>query len=115
VSTNYSVSEHIYQPAAILFNKGAYDKWPAEVKAGLAKANEAVLGKLRKDVRAMTPILLDNLGASGVKVNVLSAAERAPFQKLAEQARKDYLKGASKSENALYVKIQDALKKKRGQ
>ncbi len=114
VSTHYSVSEHIYQPAAIMFNKVAFDTWPAEVKAALAKANDAVVVSLRRDVRAMTPLLLDNLTASGVTVNVLSAAERAPFQALAKDARSSYIKGASTGEKELYKKITDALAKRRG-
>lgn len=114
VSTHYSVSEHIYQPVAIVFHKGTWDAYPKEIQDALRKAGEAVVAKLRAEVRAMTPILLENLGAAGVKVNTLSAAERAPFQKLAETARADYIKSASKSEKALYAKIVEALKKKRG-
>ena len=113
VSTNFSVSEHIYQPAAIVFHKGTWDSFPPEVKAAFNKAGDAVVKKLRADVRAMTPILLENLGTAGVKVNTLSAAEREPFKKLAAQARADYVKKATKNEQALYKKINDALDKKR--
>lgn len=110
VSTHYSVSNHIYQPAAIVFHKPSYDTWPQPVKDAIQKASGAILAKLRSQVRAMTPILLDNLKASGVQVNVVDDAGKAEFQKLAETARADYLKGAGKGEKALATKIEAALK-----
>ena len=108
-STNYSITNHIYQPAAIVYNKEAYDKWPAEVRDALKLAAVSVEDDLRKKVRAMNPILLKNLEELGVKVNVLTEAEKLPFAKIGEKARADYMKTASKGEKALYAKIVKAL------
>ncbi len=108
-STNYAITNHIYQPAAIVFNKEAYDKWPADVKDALKVAAAAIEGGLRKRVRAMNPILLKNLEEMGVKVNVFTDAERLPFAKIGEKARADYMKTASKGEKALYAKVQKGL------
>lgn len=108
-STNYSITNHIYQPAAIVYNKEAWDKFPPDVKEALKAAAAAVEDDLRKKVRAMTPILLKNLEELGVKVNVLTDAEKAPFAKIGDKARADYMKTASAGEKALYGKITKGL------
>jgi TRAP-type transport system periplasmic protein len=105
----YSVTNHIYQPAAIVYNKAAFDSYPPDVQAALRSAASAVEGDLRKQVRAMTPILLKNVQELGVQVNVLSEAERAPFAKLGEKSRAESMKTASKPEKALYEKILKGL------
>lgn len=108
-SSHYSITNHIYQPAAIVYNKQAYDSWPEEVKAALKGASVLIEDELRKKVRAMNPILLKNLEELGVKVNVLTEAERAPFLKIGEKARAEYMKTASKGEKALYAKMVKGL------
>jgi tripartite ATP-independent transporter DctP family solute receptor len=107
--THFSISEHIYQPAAIIFNKDAYDAWPADVQAAMKKAGATLLPTLRKNIRALNPILLQNLAASGLKVNTLSADERKPFQAAAATMRAEYVKGASKGEKDLFKAIDDSL------
>lgn len=109
-SKYFSVTEHIYQPAAIVYNKAAWDSWPQEVRDALNAAGAAIEDDLRKKVRAMTPILLKNVQELGVEVNVLTEAERAPFKKLAEKSRADSIKAASKPEKALYEKMVKGLK-----
>lgn len=105
----YSVTNHIYQPAAIVYNKTAWDAWPAEVRKALKDAGNAVEADLRKTVRAMNPILLKNVEELGVQVNVLTDAELAPFKKLAEKSRAESIKSASKPEKAVYAKITKGL------
>jgi len=108
-STHFSVSEHIYQPAAIIYNKGAYDAWPADIQAILKKAGDQVLPSLRKNIRALNPILLKNLTTAGLKINVLTPEERKPFQAAAATARSEYIKGASKGEQELFKSIETSL------
>ncbi|MFT3709763.1 MAG: TRAP transporter substrate-binding protein [Archangium sp.] len=108
-SKYYSVSNHIYQPAAIVYNKAAWDSWPPDVQKALKDAGAAIENDLRLKVRAMTPILLKNVQELGVEVNVLSDAELQPFMKLAEKARADYVKTAPKPEKALYEKMTKGL------
>lgn len=108
-SAFYSVTNHIYQPAAIVYNKAAWDSYPPEIQTALTEAGLAVEGDLRKKVRAMVPILLTNVQELGVKVNVLTPAELAPFVKLGAQARAEYVKGAPRGEKALYEKMTKGL------
>lgn len=108
-STNYSVTNHIFQPAAIVYNKAAFDSWPEEVRKALSESGAAIQDDLRQKVRALTPILLSNVQELGVQVNTLSAEELKPFIKLGEKARADYMKTASKGEQALYSKMTKGL------
>ncbi len=112
-ATKYiTVSEHIYQPAAILFHKASWDAWPADVKTALDAAGLSIEKKLRTNVRAMNPILIEGLKESGVVVTTLDPAGRAAFEAAGAVARKDALSKMSANEKALYAKIEAALKKK---
>lgn len=108
-STNYSITDHIYQPAAIIYNKAAWDSWSPEIQKALNDAAASIQIDLRNQVRALTPILLKNLNDTGVAVNVLTAEERAPFAAIAAGARAEYMKKASKGEKALHAKIEKGL------
>lgn len=112
-STHFSVSNHIYQPAAIIFNKEAFDSWPANVKEAVKKAAAAILQNLRVQIRAMNPILLQNLKTAGLKVSVISDAEKKRFAVIAAKVRADYIKAASPGEKKLYKAIDAALTKRR--
>jgi len=107
---NYSTSNHIYQGAAIVYNKAQWDTWPADVQAALRAGGAAIEADLKKQVRAMVPILLQNLSEVGVSVDKLSDADRAAFQPYAEKARAEFLKSASAGEKALWTKIDAGLK-----
>lgn len=113
-STHYSLTNHIYQPAAIVYNKAAWDSWPQDVRDALTAAAKAVEADLRAKVRALNPILVKNLEEAGLTITRLSDEQRAAFAKLGAQARADYMKGASKNEKALYAKIEKGLTELRG-
>lgn len=106
----FSVTEHIYQPAVIVFNKGAYDSWPPAIQQLVMKAGNKIVQPLRDQIRAMEPILLDNLKTSGIAVNEIPAAERALMMKAAEAVRSDYVAKATPNEKVLYNAIVDGLK-----
>ena len=108
-SKYYTVSNHIYQGAAIVYNKAAWDSWPDNVKKALNDAGSAIEGDLKKQVRAMTPILLDNLKTGGIEVYALSDAEKAAFSTIGAKTRASYLKTASKGEQELAKKIESGL------
>jgi tripartite ATP-independent transporter DctP family solute receptor len=107
---NYSTTNHIYQGAAIVFNKQQWDTWPAEVQKALRDAGASIEADLKKQVRAMVPILLQNLGEMGVTVDQTTEPERAAFLPYAEKARAEYLKGATAGEKALFKKMEAVLK-----
>jgi tripartite ATP-independent transporter DctP family solute receptor len=105
----FTLTNHVYQPAAIAFNKAWFDRQPADVKAALLGARGGLVAEMRKMIRALTPDLVANLGYMGIQVHELTAAERASFQAPAKAARDAYMAGASAGEKALLAKIMAGL------
>jgi tripartite ATP-independent transporter DctP family solute receptor len=102
----YSVTRHIYQPAAIVYNKKWFDTLPPDVKTAITTGVRGnLVPQMRREIRALTPILLDNLKAMRVQVYELTPAERATFEGPAKVARDAYLAKAGTAEKALHAKI----------
>ena len=85
----YTISQHIYQPAAIIYSKAFMDSLPADLKAvvlGDAHA-ESLAG--RGAVRAMRDDLLANFREAGLTVYEMTEAERAPFRDATRKVHED--------------------------
>jgi TRAP-type C4-dicarboxylate transport system substrate-binding protein len=105
VTKHYTVTNHIYQPAAIVFNAAWFDALPAPQQAVLLQARGGLAVQMRKEIRALHPLLLENLSQMDVAVYTPTAAEKATFEAPAKAARDAYLAKASAGEKALYTKI----------
>ena len=88
--THYTISNHIYQPGLIAYNKGWFEGLEADIqKALLANvAEDQAFG--RKAVRKLGPQLLDNLDSFGIKMYTLTAEERKQFSAKAKEIRKAF-------------------------
>ncbi len=109
----FTITNHIYQPAAIVFNKTFFDALPADQQAVLLAARTDLVPKMRKEIRALNPILLENFPAMKVQVYTPTVTELASFDGPAKVARDAYMKKASSGEAALYKLITDELVKYR--
>ncbi len=105
----YSLTQHIYQPAAIVFNKAWFDSLPADLRALVLAEGRALVPGMRSQIRAMDPFLLQNMTAMRIQVYTPTAAEKASFDAPAKQARDNYLAKATAGEKALYKQITDGL------
>lgn len=105
----FTISNHIYQPAAICFNKTWFDAQAPDVAKALMGARGGLVNEMRKMIRALTPDLVANLGYMDIQVHELTAAERATFDAPAKVARDAYLGKASAGEKALLAKITAGL------
>ena len=106
----YTVTNHIYQPGAIIYSKKFWDKISeADRKVLMGPGNNQAAG-IRSNVRKLGDSLIDVLKESGVNTYTLSAAEKAAFVKasegLAQQAVKDIGGEAAK----IYALIQEGKK-----
>ncbi len=110
----FTLTDHIYQPAAIVFNKTWFDALPADLQAIVLSARVDLVPRMRKEIRALNPILLENFPAMKVQVYHPTAAERASFEGPAKVARDTYMAKASTGEKELYKIIIAELAKKRG-
>lgn len=107
-----TLSSHIYQPAAIVFNKAWYDKLPADLQKVIVDNGRKLQNKGRKGVRAMEPELIEILKGEGVQVHTLTTAERETFEKASEPVRKEYRK-MGKTAGEILDKVEAALAKSR--
>jgi tripartite ATP-independent transporter DctP family solute receptor len=114
VTKFYSVTDHIYQPAAIVFNKAFFDALPKDVQGVILSTRTGLALQMRREIRALHEVLLQNLGDMGVQLYRLTAAEKAGFDAVAKTAQRNYLAKASAGEKALFDKIQKALVAYRG-
>lgn len=109
----YSLSNHIYQAAAIVFNGAWYDAQSEQTKKALLKSREGLMQRMRKEIRALNPLLVENLGQMGIQVYTPTPEELAAFEKAAAEGRKAYLAKASPGEKSLYAMIEKGLAARR--
>ena len=106
----YSVTNHIYQPGAIIYSKKFWDKISDADKKILMGPGNAQAAVVRANVRKLGSSLIDVLKESGVNTYTLSESEKAAFVKasagLSEQAVKDIGGDAAK----IFALIQEGKK-----
>lgn len=101
----FTLTNHIYQPAAIVFNKTFFDSLPADGQAAILSARADLVPKMRREIRALNPILLENFPAMKVQVYAPTPAEIASFEGPAKAGRDAYMAKASPGEAALYKAV----------
>lgn len=108
-----TISDHIYQPAVIAFNKEWFDSLPADLQKLVVDEGRKIQNKGRKAIRKMTGKLVQVLKDEGLTVYTLSAAEKKEFAAAAEPVRKNFRKSAGKRAAGLLDKVEAALKKRK--
>lgn len=73
---SWTVSNHIYQPAVIVWNQAFYDSLPADLQTLLLSRRAEETRRGRRAIRDIGPLLLQNFTAFGVTVHEISPAER---------------------------------------
>jgi tripartite ATP-independent transporter DctP family solute receptor len=106
----FTVTGHIYQPAAIAFNKEFFEKLPPELQKLLIDEGRAIQSKGRKGVRKIFPDLLDILRKDGVEVYTLTPAERVPFVTASRVVYDEFRKTHGKVASALLDDVLKSLK-----
>lgn len=107
----FTLSRHIYQPAAILYSKRWYDGLPADLKTVVMDVKD--LGpKGRRAIRSEEGAMMDNWGFFGVEVIELSGAERQAFAKPAQAMHNSFAAGIDGGP-ALLGKIRAKIAEKR--
>lgn len=79
--SHFTLSQHIYQPAAIMYSKSFYDSLPGDLQTIVMKDAKGEAERGRKGVRALESSLLSTMGDMGTEVVKLSKEERAVFKK----------------------------------
>jgi tripartite ATP-independent transporter DctP family solute receptor len=77
---NFTISGHIYQPAAIIYSKRFMDKLDDEMKKALIGDGNTQAPEFRVGVRALGGELISVLKGSGINVYELSNSEKQVFK-----------------------------------
>lgn len=89
---HFTLSEHIYQPGAVLIAKKEFDKLPADLQKILTSGLDGMIRKGRTAMREMGPLLLENFTNAKIPVHRPSAAEREAFAKATRPVWDKYVK-----------------------
>lgn len=75
----WTVSNHIYQPAVVVYNKAWFDGLPADLQEILLSNRQSETRSGRREIRSLTPLLVQNLRSANIEVIELSDEERQAF------------------------------------
>jgi tripartite ATP-independent transporter DctP family solute receptor len=89
---HFTLSEHIYQPGAVLIAKKEFDKLPADLQKVLTGGLDGITRKGRTAMREMGPLLVENFTNAKIPVHRPSAAEREAFAKATRPVWDKYVK-----------------------
>lgn len=109
----FTLSDHIYQPAVIVFHKAWFDALPADLQKLVLEEGRAIQQSGRKQIRKLNPLLVEALKAEGKSVYQLTPAEAAVFEKATLGVRKQFRQRTGARAAALLDKVEAALAKKR--
>lgn len=109
----FTISNHIYQPAIISFNKDWFDTLPADLQKVVVDEGRKIQAKGRKAIRKMNAKLVQGLKDEGLEVYELSAKEKKVFEEAAAPVRKNFRNSAGKRAAGLLDKVEAGLKKKK--
>lgn len=110
-----TISNHIYQPGAIVFNKAWFDKLPADIQKMLTDEGRKLQPRGRKEVRAIQPELIEILKAEKINVTELSPAEKKVFEEATRPVYAEFRSTFGKDASALLDRALAGLKKIRGE
>ncbi len=107
---HYTVTDHIYQAAVVIYSKKFFDKLkPDQQKILLGNGNEEAK-MIRTNVRKLGDELIEVLEGSGVKVVKLSAAEKDAFKASAQGLAEEMVKAIGGEAGAIYQLILEGKK-----
>lgn len=76
----WTVSDHIYQPAVVVYNKEWYDSLPQDLQQLLISNRDSETQRGRRLIRRIAPALLQNLRNANINVVELTDAQKAVFK-----------------------------------
>jgi TRAP-type C4-dicarboxylate transport system substrate-binding protein len=73
-------SDHMYQPAAVVFEQKFWDALPEDLKAIVLKGKEDLQKRARRDVRGIDKKLFKEFLENGIQIAKLTSDERKAFR-----------------------------------
>jgi len=106
----YTVTDHIYQAAVVVYSKKFFDKLTPEQKKILTGTGNGQAQMIRTNVRKLGDSLIEVLKESGVKVAILTPAEKEVFKKSADGLAQEMVKAIGGKSAEIYRLIQEGKK-----
>jgi TRAP-type transport system periplasmic protein len=109
---HFTLTEHIYQPAAVVFSRKFWEGLPKDLQTALSPDGDDVTkmeSRGRRNIRAMEPQLIQNFSDAGIKVHKLSASDKKEFAVPAQKAWSQFEKRTTKAGKSLFAAIKAAL------
>ena len=106
----YTVTDHIYQAAVVVYSKKFFDKLTPEQRKILTGTGNGQAQMIRTNVRKLGDSLIEVLKESGVKVATLTPAEKEVFKKSADGLAEEMVKSIGGKSAEIYKLIQEGKK-----
>ncbi len=107
--THYNLSRHIYQPAAVVYNKAFVDALPADVREKLLADPKGEAAKGRKSVRELEDALLEQIKGMGKEVVELTDEERGSFRQACRKQVHTQFLGSHPELQGVYGEVKTKL------
>lgn len=107
---HFSLTRHIYQPAAIVYSKKFWDELNDDQKKTLMGEGNALAPSARQAVRAIEKNMINTLEKGGVEVYTPSAADLSGFKSAAAAMAGPIVGKIGGNSKAIYDKIVNAKK-----
>ena len=104
----YSVTEHIYQPAVVIYSKQFYDKLTDDQKKTLMGAGNGMAPKARQAVRRLSTQLIKALEENSVTITRLTDAEKGAFKNASAGLGDQMVGKIGGKASMIYGKIKEA-------
>ncbi|MBI3074089.1 MAG: TRAP transporter substrate-binding protein DctP [Deltaproteobacteria bacterium] len=102
-------SDHVYQPAAVVFDQKFWDKLPEDLKEIVLKGKEDLQKRARRDVRGIDKKLFKEFTENGIQIVRLTSDERKAFR-TALKGVGPKLVSSGVIPEALYNKVRQGVK-----
>jgi len=106
----YTVSNHIYQPAAVIYSKKFWDKLDENQRKILMGPGNGLAVEIRSNVRKLGDSLIQVLKESGITTYNLSSSEKEAFKKVASGLAEEAVKSIGGESARIYALIQEGKK-----
>lgn len=109
---HFSLTEHIYQPAAVVLSRKFWESMPSELQKAMSPEGDEVIkmeSRGRRNIRAMEPQLIQNFTDAGIKVHKMSTSDKKQLAAPAQKAWGQFEKATTKSGKALFKAIKANL------
>ncbi|MBI3071736.1 MAG: TRAP transporter substrate-binding protein [Deltaproteobacteria bacterium] len=110
---HFTLTEHMYQPAMVVYSKKFVDSLPPALVPMLTAHRKRENAWARRGVRELTPALLRNFQRTGITVTRLTAAERAALARAMRPVHDRYRASVGPRGVALYDKVETILRRLR--